>query len=160
MVECLGEYGVEVPLEAAMRKFCGISIPDCVRLVEREFDTSLPPDFGERYETRALQRYESELRAIPGVVEVPRGKPAPDLFLHAAFTMGVEPGRCVVIEDSIPGVTAARAAHMTAFGLVGSFSAHELEAAGARPVQKLEELLVDEGFFRSALGDTPVPSSA
>ena len=174
MVECLGEYGVEVPLEAAMRRFCGISTPDCVRLVEREFDTSLPPDFGEWYETQALQRFESELRAIPGVVEVvdrirallciasgssrakiekaltrvglegyfsgsiftaeevPRGKPAPDLFLHAASTMGVEPDRCVVIEDSIPGVIAARAAHMTVFGLVGSFSARELEAGVLR----------------------------
>ncbi|MBL8700252.1 MAG: HAD family hydrolase [Alphaproteobacteria bacterium] len=50
---------------------------------------------------------------------VARGKPAPDIFLHAARTMGVEPDGCVVIEDSIPGVTAARAAGMTVFGFVG-----------------------------------------
>jgi HAD superfamily hydrolase (TIGR01509 family) len=50
---------------------------------------------------------------------VPRGKPAPDLFLHAATRMGVPPERCAVIEDSLPGVEAAVAAGMTAIGFVG-----------------------------------------
>ena len=50
---------------------------------------------------------------------VARGKPAPDLFLHAAAQMGVAPGRCVVIEDSLPGVEAAVAAGMTAIGFTG-----------------------------------------
>jgi HAD superfamily hydrolase (TIGR01509 family) len=49
-------------------------------------------------------------------VEVRRGKPAPDLFLHAAARMRVAPARCVVIEDSLPGVAAAVAAGMTAIG--------------------------------------------
>ena len=40
------------------------------------------------------------------------GKPAPDLFLHAARTMAVPPEHCVVVEDSIPGIEAARAAGM------------------------------------------------
>lgn len=43
---------------------------------------------------------------------VARGKPAPDLFLHAAREMGVAPERCLVIEDSPPGLIAARAAEM------------------------------------------------
>ncbi len=51
--------------------------------------------------------------------QVARGKPAPDLFLFAAARMGAEPGRCLVIEDSVPGVTAARAAGMTALGFSG-----------------------------------------
>jgi HAD superfamily hydrolase (TIGR01509 family) len=50
---------------------------------------------------------------------VARGKPAPDLFLHAARQMGVEPRRCVVIEDSLPGIAAAVAAEMTAIGFTG-----------------------------------------
>jgi HAD superfamily hydrolase (TIGR01509 family) len=50
---------------------------------------------------------------------VARGKPAPDLFLHAAAQMGVAPARCVVIEDSLPGVEAAVAASMTAIGFTG-----------------------------------------
>ena len=44
--------------------------------------------------------------------EVKRGKPAPDLFLYAAKKMGVKPERCLVIEDSNAGVTAAIAANM------------------------------------------------
>jgi HAD superfamily hydrolase (TIGR01509 family) len=48
--------------------------------------------------------------------DVGRGKPAPDLFLHAAERMGVAPHRCVVIEDSPLGVAAARAAGMDVYG--------------------------------------------
>jgi HAD superfamily hydrolase (TIGR01509 family) len=55
--------------------------------------------------------------------DVEHGKPAPDLFLHAAAAMGVEPGRCAVIEDSRHGVTAARAAGMRAFGYAGGVTA-------------------------------------
>ena len=51
--------------------------------------------------------------------DVTRGKPAPDLFLHAARALGVEPSRCAVIEDSPLGVDAANAAGMTAFGFAG-----------------------------------------
>jgi len=47
--------------------------------------------------------------------DVTRGKPAPDLFLHAAATLGVEPRRCAVVEDSPAGVTAANTAGMTSF---------------------------------------------
>ena len=50
---------------------------------------------------------------------VARGKPAPDLFLHAAREMGADPRRCVVIEDSMPGVVAARAAGMRVLGFHG-----------------------------------------
>jgi HAD superfamily hydrolase (TIGR01509 family) len=48
-----------------------------------------------------------------------RGKPHPDLFLHAARAMGTPPERCLVIEDSAPGVTAAVRAGMPVFGFVG-----------------------------------------
>ena len=62
--------------------------------------------------------------------EVARGKPFPDLFLHAAAIMGVAPGACVVIEDSVPGVTAARAAGMRVLGFSGgSHWAHDRSGA-------------------------------
>ncbi len=48
--------------------------------------------------------------------EVAHGKPAPDLFLHAAARMGHAPERCLVIEDSVPGVQAGVAAGMTVIG--------------------------------------------
>ena len=51
---------------------------------------------------------------------VGRGKPAPDLFLFAAEKMGASPAGCLVIEDSVHGVTAARAAGMRAIGFVGA----------------------------------------
>jgi HAD superfamily hydrolase (TIGR01509 family) len=51
--------------------------------------------------------------------DVDHGKPAPDLFLHAAAVMGVLPERCAVVEDSRHGVAAARAAGMWAFGFGG-----------------------------------------
>lgn len=50
---------------------------------------------------------------------VERGKPAPDLFLHAARHMGVAPQACLVIEDSPAGVEAAKRAGMRVFGFVG-----------------------------------------
>ncbi len=50
---------------------------------------------------------------------VARGKPFPDLFLYAAGQMGVAPEACVVIEDSVPGVTAARAAGIPVLGFCG-----------------------------------------
>ena len=51
--------------------------------------------------------------------EVKRGKPAPDLFLFAAEQMQAAPAQCLVIEDSIPGVTGAVAAGMTVLGFHG-----------------------------------------
>lgn len=51
--------------------------------------------------------------------QVLRGKPAPDLFLFAAKEMGVDPSKCVVIEDSIAGVTAGLAAGMLTIGILG-----------------------------------------
>lgn len=68
--------------------------------------------------------------------DVRNGKPAPDLLLHAAGKMGVEPGGCIVVEDSSVGVTAGVTAGMTVIGFagashVGSDTADQLRAAGA-----------------------------
>ncbi|MFJ9581704.1 HAD family hydrolase [Streptomyces sp. NPDC101191] len=61
--------------------------------------------------------------------DVGRGKPAPDLFLHAAERMGVAPERCVVVEDSRLGVQAAVAAGMDAYGFTAMTP--EAKLAGA-----------------------------
>ncbi|WP_282686773.1 MULTISPECIES: HAD family hydrolase [unclassified Streptomyces] len=58
--------------------------------------------------------------------DVGRGKPAPDLFLHAAARMGVAPERCVVIEDSPLGVEAARAAGMDVYAFTSMVPADRL----------------------------------
>ena len=62
---------------------------------------------------------------IFSAAEVTAGKPAPDLFLHAASRLGVPPERCVVIEDSRFGVMAARAAGMASFGYAGGLTPAE-----------------------------------
>ncbi|WP_406100893.1 HAD family hydrolase [Streptomyces canus] len=61
--------------------------------------------------------------------DVGRGKPAPDLFLYAAERMGVEPGRCVVVEDSPLGVQAAVAAGMDVYGFTAMTPAAKLAGA-------------------------------
>ncbi|MET9432768.1 HAD family hydrolase [Streptomyces sp. NPDC006551] len=66
-----------------------------------------------------LDRFEGRMFSAR---DVARGKPAPDLFLHAAATMGVPPERCAVVEDSPYGVAAARAAGMRAFGYCGGLT--------------------------------------
>ncbi|WP_380278458.1 HAD family hydrolase [Kitasatospora purpeofusca] len=59
------------------------------------------------------------------------GKPAPDLFLHAARTLGVDPAACLVLEDSPNGVLAARAAGMDVYGYTALTDPAKLTAAGA-----------------------------
>jgi len=74
--------------------------------------------------------------------EVARGKPAPDLFLHAADRMGVRPRRCIVIEDSVPGVAAAVAADMPAIGFTGG--AHCRPGHAARLSDAGAALVIDQ----------------
>ncbi|MDE3010852.1 MAG: HAD-IA family hydrolase, partial [Pseudomonadota bacterium] len=64
--------------------------------------------------------------------QVARGKPAPDLFLFAAAQRGVPPERCLVIEDSRPGVQAARAAGMRVVGFTGGSHSYPGHAAALR----------------------------
>jgi HAD superfamily hydrolase (TIGR01509 family) len=61
--------------------------------------------------------------------DVGRGKPAPDLFLHAAERMGVDPGRCAVVEDSPLGLAAARAAGMDVYAFTAMTPAEKLAGA-------------------------------
>jgi HAD superfamily hydrolase (TIGR01509 family) len=70
---------------------------------------------------------------------VANGKPAPDLFQLAAARMAVAPADCIVVEDSVAGVTAAKAAGMRPIGFVGRSQAegdlaHDLRGAGAHAV--------------------------
>jgi HAD superfamily hydrolase (TIGR01509 family) len=98
------------------------SVPERIRLSLEV--TGLAPLFGDH---------------VFSATEVKYGKPAPDLFLHAAARMGVAPARSIVIEDSAVGVRAARAARMTAIGFAGASHATaqlvaDLDSAGAARV--------------------------
>jgi HAD superfamily hydrolase (TIGR01509 family) len=100
--------------------------------------------------TGLLDRFDGR---IFSATDVEHGKPAPDLFLHAAATMGAEPARCVVVEDAPAGVEAGRAAGMTVLGYAGLTDAAELRAAGARTFERMTDL-------PSLIGpDPPIPAA-
>jgi HAD superfamily hydrolase (TIGR01509 family) len=71
---------------------------------------------------------------------VARGKPAPDLFLHAAARMRVRPTNCVVVEDTPSGVSAAVSAGMRALGYAADSDELALRHAGAEVMYSLAEL--------------------
>ncbi len=71
---------------------------------------------------------------------VPRGKPHPDLFLHAARSRGVRPASCAVVEDTPSGVTAAVSAGMRTLGYAADSDASALVLAGAEILDSLDEL--------------------
>jgi HAD superfamily hydrolase (TIGR01509 family) len=82
------------------------------------------------------QLYDRFAPNIFSASQVTNGKPAPDLFLFAAKQMNVQPAQCLVIEDSVPGVTGGRTAGMTVLGFHGGSHcqpghAEMLRAAGA-----------------------------
>ena len=89
--------------------------PKCVA------SSSTPDRIRASLETAGLARF---FDYVFSAADVPNGKPAPDLFLHAAGRMGVEPRDCIVVEDSPAGVSAAKAAGMNAIGFVGGSHAH------------------------------------
>ena len=96
--------GVNSVLEGLQISHCVASSSDVDRVSFSLSLTGLAPHFGTRLYTSQM---------------VERGKPAPDLFLYAAEKMQADPRRTLVIEDSISGVRAGKAAGMTVWGFVG-----------------------------------------
>lgn len=83
---------------------------------------------------------------IFSATDVERGKPQPDLFLHAAASMGYRPDQCAVIEDSEPGVLAGLAARMKVFGFCRTTPRHKLAKPGVvtfTDMNDLPRLLID-----------------
>jgi len=108
--------------------------------------------------TGLLEKFEPH---IFSATMVKNGKPAPDLFLHAANAMGMAPADCIVIEDSPAGIEAAKAAGMRVFAFTGGsharFPAFRRQIAGLEPdliFDAMPELvhLVDNHVARSGSG--------
>jgi HAD superfamily hydrolase (TIGR01509 family) len=117
-------------IEEALR---GIALPTCVASSSSHpwlrFTLGL---------TGLLERFDGR---IFSATEVAHGKPAPDLFLHAAERMGVAPERCAVVEDSRYGVEAARAAGMRAFAYAGGLTpAERLAGPGTTVFDDMRQL--------------------
>jgi HAD superfamily hydrolase (TIGR01509 family) len=81
--------------------------------------------------TGLLQHFENRIFSFE---DVARPKPAPDLFLHAARTLGADPQDCVVVEDTPTGVKAARSAGMRVYGYAAMTPQQRLLDAGAHAV--------------------------
>ncbi|MEV7787275.1 HAD family hydrolase [Streptomyces sp. NPDC088106] len=97
------------------------------------------------HRTTGLDRWFDDDRIFSSQ-DVGRGKPAPDLFLYAAERMGVAPERCVVVEDSPLGVTAAVSAGMDVYGFTAMTPAGKLGAATRLfgDMRELTALLAEE----------------
>jgi HAD superfamily hydrolase (TIGR01509 family) len=102
------------PVDGVVEALDALTLPTCV--------ASSSSQDGLRHKLGLTGLYERFEGRIFSAAEVAHGKPAPDLFLHAARTLGVAPERCVVVEDSRYGVAAARAAGMRAFGYAGGLT--------------------------------------
>ena len=96
--------GALATIEALDGPFCVASSSDPTRLCHSLGLTGLLPFFEGRLFSSSM---------------VARGKPFPDLFLHAAASMGAAAADCLVIEDSVPGTLAARSAGMRVLGFTG-----------------------------------------
>jgi HAD superfamily hydrolase (TIGR01509 family) len=106
------------PVEGVLEALEQITLPSCIA-------SSGTRDY-LRYTLGLTGLYERFEGRIFSVEEVARGKPAPDLFLHAAERMTAKPAACVVVEDSRSGVQAARAAGMRVLAFAGGLSPPEL----------------------------------
>jgi HAD superfamily hydrolase (TIGR01509 family) len=121
------------PVDGVVEALDRISVPTCV--------ASSGSHEKMRFTLGLTGLYDRFAGRLFSVTEVARGKPAPDLFLHAARRMGAEPGRCAVVEDSGWGVEAARAAGMGAFGYAGGLTpAERLEGPGTTVFGDMREL--------------------
>jgi HAD superfamily hydrolase (TIGR01509 family) len=192
--------GYPMTEEDLVRRFCGMSDPDMLAIIQHEWGRVLPRSYGERVGRMIENEFRQSLMAIEGVSEtldslqlpvcvassstveqirrklgltgllrrfgenlfsatmVERGKPAPDLFLYAAQRLATAPDRCLVIEGSPSGITAALAAGMTAIGFCGG--SHCGPEHGVR-LQEHEAALVMDDMHELAtamakLGSVPV----
>ena len=156
--EVLTACGYPITEKVLVERFCGMSDPEMLAIIEREWGCALPASYAERVGLMIEAGFRQSLAPIEGVAEaldsltlpicvassssleqirqklkitgllgrfgehlfsaamVPRGKPAPDLFLYAARRLTTAPDCCLVIEDSPAGIDAALAAGMTAIG--------------------------------------------
>jgi HAD superfamily hydrolase (TIGR01509 family) len=151
-VEEISKIPFQVSLIDRTEEAVGLRLRTEVRAIEgvHEAVAAVPVPFCicSNSRTERIEFMLEKVRLLPlfagrifSALETPTGKPkpAPDVFLHAAETLGADPARCFVIEDSVHGVTGAVAAGMRAIGFTGashSYPGHAdaLTEAGAETV--------------------------
>ena len=105
---------------------------------------------GSQLIERFTHRNDPARQTMFSAYQIEKWKPEPDLFLHAASTMGHDPDACIVVEDSVSGVKAAKSAGMRVIGLAALTPADTLKHAGADRVIETHFELVDELRSRAA----------
>jgi HAD superfamily hydrolase (TIGR01509 family) len=105
------------PVDGVLEALDRITLPTCV--------ASGATHAHLRYTLGLTGLYDRFAGRIFSAEDVANGKPAPDLFLHAAGQMDADPTGCAVVEDSRPGVEAARAAGMRVLAFAGGLSPAE-----------------------------------
>jgi HAD superfamily hydrolase (TIGR01509 family) len=137
------------PVEGIVDVLQTVSIPTCV--------ASSGTHAKIRFSLRLTGLLDFFHDRIFSVEDVSRGKPAPDLFLHAAMRMGVSPDTCAVIEDSPSGVEAALAAGMSPFAFSGGVVTSErLQRTG---VVVFDEMRLLPDLLSSTVDADPQPPS-
>jgi len=158
LADLLSELGYPATVEECISDFMGGTLDGVRAIVRERSGLDLGSDFEQTYHQRLFDRFERDLRPVPGIElvlqmlglpyclassgtrqriersleltglrhyfgdrifsaeDVPHGKPAPDIFIHAAAALGVVASRCVVVEDSPNGVAAGCAAGMIVVG--------------------------------------------
>lgn len=159
--EALTNIGYPITTEQVAEQFAGMPSEAMYQIIEKDWGHSLPPDFHARVKDVIIEKYRTELQAIPGAAEVlssialpkcvasssapaklalglvetglyelvyphifsvalvTKGKPHPDLFLYSSNVLHSDPADCIVVEDSVAGATAAKAAGMPCIGFTG-----------------------------------------
>ena len=123
-------------------------VPGILDLLDRLDACGIPYAIGSNGSDRKMQ---VTLGQFPGLIQrfqgrlfsgqtLGRPKPAPDLYLHAAKSLGVAPALCVVVEDSATGCAAAVAAGMVCYGYAAHDEGARLKAKGARVFHSMADL--------------------
>jgi HAD superfamily hydrolase (TIGR01509 family) len=166
LARALTSYGLPTTVAGARRDYEGLLLRDIDTRAQAQLGEALPEDWIERFQAERAEAFRRELEPVAGAGEaveriVAAGVPVcvasqgmiektrlslaltglDRLFaedaLHAAATMGAEPSRCAVIEDSVSGVTAAVAAGMHTLGYAADRGGRELREAGAEVVNSM-----------------------
>jgi HAD superfamily hydrolase (TIGR01509 family) len=124
---CFSAFAASLlPVSGVAQMLAGLTLPYCV--------ASNGPHAKMRFtlgHTGLLSRFGGRVFSAE---DVANPKPSPDLFLHAAASLGVPAAACVVVEDSAAGITAARLAGMRALGYAAMGQGEKLRQAGAHHV--------------------------
>ena len=192
LVEELTRRNVAIEMSHVLEHFIGHPYAVVAGKIAAIAGAPLPASFESDYRARLAQRFDAELRPMPGILDVldhlavpfcaatsshperaqrslraaglterfgnrvytvsmvARPKPAPDLFLHAAEAMQVDPKQCLVIEDSDLGIAAAQAAGMVAWQFTGGShyqACHRIATPNLAPDRSFHDMA---DFFAAA----------